>query len=63
MFLVCMFVLNRSSKLISESETFSPGPKPLPFVNLKTMEWLFGRKKTPAEMLKEHQRALKKAMR
>eukprot|EP00041_Stephanoeca_diplocostata_P019564 m.424063 g.424063 ORF g.424063 m.424063 type:complete len:210 (+) comp21337_c0_seq1:213-842(+) len=27
------------------------------------MEWLFGRKKTPAEMLREHQRALKKAMR
>lgn len=27
------------------------------------MEWLFGRRKTPAEMLKEHQRALKKAIR
>jgi len=27
------------------------------------MEFLFGRKKTPAEMLKEHQRALKKSMR
>jgi len=27
------------------------------------MEWLFGRRKTPEEMLKEHQRALKKAMR
>ena len=27
------------------------------------MEWLFGRKKTPAEMLRESQRALKKAMR
>eukprot|EP00038_Savillea_parva_P017938 m.21911 g.21911 ORF g.21911 m.21911 type:complete len:212 (-) comp3941_c0_seq1:323-958(-) len=27
------------------------------------MEWLFGRRKTPAEMLKEHQRALKKAVR
>lgn len=27
------------------------------------MEWLFGRKKTPAEMLKEHQRALKKSVR
>eukprot|EP00039_Didymoeca_costata_P013437 m.203975 g.203975 ORF g.203975 m.203975 type:complete len:211 (+) comp15769_c0_seq1:159-791(+) len=27
------------------------------------MEWLFGRKKTPAEMLRESQRALKKSMR
>eukprot|EP00037_Helgoeca_nana_P017682 m.167412 g.167412 ORF g.167412 m.167412 type:complete len:213 (+) comp24100_c0_seq1:226-864(+) len=27
------------------------------------MDWLFGRKKTPAEMLKEHQRALKKSVR
>lgn len=27
------------------------------------MEWLFGRKKTPAEMLRESQRSLKKAMR
>lgn len=27
------------------------------------MEWLFGRKKTPAEMMRESQRALKKAMR
>lgn len=27
------------------------------------MEFLFGRRKTPAEMLKEHQRALKKSMR
>jgi len=27
------------------------------------MDWLFGRRKTPAEMLKEHQRALKKAIR
>lgn len=28
-----------------------------------TMEWLFGKKKTPAEMLKENQRMLKRAMR
>ncbi len=27
------------------------------------MEWLFGHKKTPAEMLKENQRSLQKAMR
>jgi len=27
------------------------------------MEWLFGRKKTPAEILKESQRAIKKSMR
>ena len=27
------------------------------------MEWLFGRKKTPEEMLRENQRSLKKAMR
>eukprot|EP00035_Acanthoeca_spectabilis_P005768 m.117250 g.117250 ORF g.117250 m.117250 type:complete len:212 (-) comp13178_c0_seq1:118-753(-) len=27
------------------------------------MDWLFGRRKTPEEMLKEHQRALKKAIR
>lgn len=27
------------------------------------MEWLFGRKKTPAEMMRESQRSLKKAMR
>ena len=27
------------------------------------LEWLFGRKKTPAEMLRQNQRALNKAMR
>lgn len=27
------------------------------------MEWLFGRKKTPEEMLRQNQRALNKAMR
>jgi charged multivesicular body protein 2A len=27
------------------------------------MEWLFGRKKTPEEVLRENQRMLKKAMR
>lgn len=27
------------------------------------MEWLFGRRKTPQEMLKQNQRALNKAMR
>ncbi len=27
------------------------------------MEWLFGKKKTPEEMLRENQRSLRKAMR
>ena len=27
------------------------------------LEWLFGKKKTPEEMLKQHQRALNRAMR
>lgn len=34
-----------------------------PSQKLCVMEWLFGKRKTPQEMLKENQRALNKSMR